>query len=229
MGTTVLTPPKQKAPREAGPPPRRGNNGSRGSGGGGGSDRDGSRQSPQWTSPPDASHAAIWIGIVSISMLFLALTVAMAARAGGPQQWVHVQAPFLLYFNTLILMLSSVALELSKRQLRAGAVLAFRRWLYASTALGMTFIVGQLVVWRELASLEIYLATNPSSTFFYVLTAVHGLHFLGGILALLYIVFRSGQIIWVPKARATLNAAALYWHFMDALWICIFVLVTARL
>ena len=98
----------------------------------------------------------------------------------------------------------------------------FIRWLAATVALGVAFLAGQLVVWRELAARGVYLATNPSSSFFYVLTAAHGVHLLGGVLALGYVVLHAGRMARGRERRTALDVTAIYWHFMDALWIYIF-------
>jgi cytochrome c oxidase subunit 3 len=229
MGTAVLTPPKAKAPGDSAPPPGRGNDGSGGSGGSGRPGRGGRPESSNWSLPPGAYRIAIWMGIISISMLFIALTSAMLVRAEISTEWVHTEIPSILYLNTAVLVLSSLMLELSRRSLRKEAEKKFIGWLYATTALGIAFIAGQLLAWRELAARGIYVTTNPSSSFLYVLTAAHGVHLLGGILALFYLVFRSRRIIRIPQKRIAVDITAIYWHFMDGLWIYILILLKVRL
>jgi cytochrome c oxidase subunit III len=169
------------------------------------------------------------MGIISISMLFVALTSAMLVRAEMASEWVHTEIPSLLYFNTLVLVLSSLTLELSRRSLSKEAEKKFFGWLYATTALGITFIAGQFLTWRQLAAHGIYVTTNPSSSFFYVLTAAHGVHLLGGILALFYLIIRSRKIIRTPQKRIAVDVTAIYWHFMDGLWIYILILLKVKL
>ena len=232
MGSAVLTPPKGKPPEDSTPPPGKGNDGpggSGGSGGPGGSGRGGRRHPPNWSLPPGAYRIAIWMGIVSISMLFAALTSAMLVRAEIATDWVHGAIPSILYFNTLVLILSSLTLEFSRRSLRKEAEKGFTGWLYATTALGIIFIAGQLLAWRQLAAHGIYVTTNPSSSFFYVLTAAHGVHLLGGVLALFYLVFRSRKIFGTPQKRIAVDVTAIYWHFMDVLWIYILILLKVKL
>lgn len=162
-------------------------------------------------------------------MFFLALTIVMVARAAESRDWVYTAIPHLLYFNTFILITSSATLELSKKALKMEAPARFVHWLYLTTALGITFIVGQLVAWRELASQGIYITTNPSSSFLYLLTAAHGVHLVGGILALLYLVFRRRKIVINPQKRIAVDITAIYWHFMDGLWIYLLVLLAVKL
>jgi cytochrome c oxidase subunit 3 len=90
--------------------------------------------------------------------------------------------------------------------------------------LGVLFLAGQLIAWRQLAHEGVFLVTNPSSSFFYVLTAAHGLHLLGGILALLYVSRRNWQRARISQATAT-DVTSIYWHCMDGLWIFLFALL----
>lgn len=225
MGSAVLTPPKPEEPRHSAPPPGRGDDGHGGGEGPGGRGGPGPSNSPL---PVGAYRIAIWIAITSIAVLFLALTLAMVARAES-NNWIHTVVPRLLYFNTIVLVISSLTFELSKRALKKEFPARFVRWLYLTVALGVTFIAGQLVAWRELASQGIYVTTNPSSSFLYILTAAHGVHLLGGILALLYLVFRRRKMVNNPQKRIAVDITAIYWHFMDGLWIYLLVLLVVRL
>ena len=158
-------------------------------------------------------------------MLFAAFTSALVVRKGMSLDWVSIALPRILWVNTGVLILSSITLDLSKRSLARGAAENFTRWLSATVVLGLGFLCGQYVAWRELASRGVYLATNPSSSFFYLLTAAHGLHLLGGVTALAYVVFRAGRMARGRSQRTPLDVTAIYWHFMDALWIYLFFLL----
>ena len=226
MGSTVVTPARPDLPGHSSRPP---GNGQDGSGGGGDSGGRGQRGPSNTPLPKGAYKIAIWIAILSIAVLFFALTGVMVARAEESSNWVHTTVPPLLYFNTLLLVTSSFTLELSRRALKREAANQFVRWLYVTTGLGIAFIVGQLIAWRQLAAQGIYVNTNPSSGFIYVLTAAHGVHLLGGILALLYLVFRKGKIIFNPDKRIALDITATYWHFMDVLWIYLLILLAVKL
>ncbi|MGD0697266.1 MAG: cytochrome c oxidase subunit 3 [Terriglobia bacterium] len=217
---TVLTPPTPTTPT--------GTNGSgrNGSGFGGGW---GGPEDRGYSVPARTYHTGMWMGLVAIVMLFAAFTSAMVVRKGAAPDWTSIALPRILYLNTGILLASSVALEFSRRSLTAGWADRFKAWLYVTTFLGVAFIGGQLLAWRELASRGVYLATNPSSSFFYVLTAAHGVHLLGGIIALFYIVSRSPQLAAGIKRRVAVDVTALYWHFMDGLWIYLLILLTVRL
>jgi len=225
MGSTLVTPAKPDLPGHSNPPPGKGNDGS----GGGDSGGRGQRGPSNPPLPRGAYKIAIWIAIVSIAMLFLALTAVMVVRAEETSDWIRTTVPPLLYINTLVLVASSFTLELSRRALKREAATQFVRWLYVTTGLGVAFIGGQLIAWRELAAQGIFITTNPSSGFLYLLTAAHGLHLLGGILALLYLVFRTQKIIFNPSKRIAVDITATYWHFMDGLWIYLLVLLAVKL
>jgi cytochrome c oxidase subunit 3 len=219
---TVLTPPQLEIPKKTGGPGH-GGNGFGGHGGGDGADSHGRRV------PDGAYRTGMWMAFVAIVMLFAAFTSALVVRKGGSNDWIPIRLPRILYLNTAVLVASSLALESSRRYLEGGWAERFRTWLYATAALGVAFIGGQLYAWRELAAQGVYLSTNPSSSFFYVLTAAHGLHLLGGIVALFYLVTRAAQLADGTKRRVALDVTALYWHFMDGLWIYLLILLTVRL
>ena len=167
----------------------------------------------------------MWLALIPIVMLFVAFTSAGVVRGGISSDWVGVVPPRILWLNTFLLLASSVSLELSRGSLRAGLHRAFTGWLYATTVLGLAFVGGQLFAWRELISRGIYLSTNPSSSFFYLLTAAHGLHLLGGIAALIYLLLRARSMVVEPARRTALEITAIYWHFLDGLWVYIFLLL----
>jgi cytochrome c oxidase subunit III len=182
-------------------------------------------------SPPPSS-SAIWVGIAAISMSFAAFTSALIVRQGASTDWQHLTLPSILYFSTFVLLVSSATLEVARR--RVGAYMGGRiaqsdsprRWLYLTLFLGLLFVAGQYMAWLQLRSQGLYLATNPNSSFFYLFTALHALHVLGGLGALLRVVRKLGQS---TLRRSTLDATAYYWHFMGILWLYLFLLLWMRL
>lgn len=164
------------------------------------------------------AQTGVWVGIGTIAMSFAALTSALVVRQSGAPDWHHLQLPALLYVNTLVLLGSSVTLEWARRR---QAPLA----LHLTIALGVLFVAGQVLAWRQLIAQQQSLASGPSSAFFYVFTALHAMHVLGGIAGLTY-VERRMTAGGVPPG--TYKAAALYWHFMAALWLYLLVLLTIR-
>jgi cytochrome c oxidase subunit III len=225
MGSTVLTPPKTKRSKEdAGL--EHGGNGfrDRGFGGDGASGGGGS----EWAVPVRAYHTGMWMALAAIVMIFAAFTSALVVRKGLGGDWVSTGLPRILYLNTAVLLVSSLALEWARRALHFGEESRFRQGLYVTLALGVVFIAGQLAAWRELAHRGVYLSTNPSSSFFYLLTAAHGLHLLGGICALAYAAICARRLVLDARGHAVVDITALYWHFMDGLWIYLLILLMVR-
>jgi cytochrome c oxidase subunit 3 len=164
-------------------------------------------------------------------MSFAALTSALVVRKGGASDWQHFQLPSILYLNTALLIASSFTLEVGRRRISAfmsmkGAVQNPARWLYITLSLGALFVIGQYIAWRQLASQGLYLASNPSSSFFYVFTAAHGLHVIGGLAGLVRVIRKlKGMVL----RRSTLDATSRYWHFMDVLWIYLLLVLWMKL
>lgn len=173
-----------------------------------------------WSVPPSAYRLGMWLGLASVSVFFASLGTVMATlHHGMARVWIHTPLPPILYANTAVLLASSLTLELARRSLSAGHGRRFARWLRLTLGLGLAFIGGQIAAWRQLVSKGFYLEGSPSSAFFYALTFVHGLHLLGGAIALLYLVLRVRDISHGLKKRTAVDVTTLYWHFMDALWI----------
>jgi cytochrome c oxidase subunit 3 len=193
------------------------------------------------TAPDSPARTGVWVGIATITMSFAAYTSALLVRQGTGSDWQHFRLPPILYFNTVVLLVSSGTIELGRRRILAGWPRAGREatastlsaergyaWLIFTLGLGLLFIAGQVLAWRNLASQGLFLATNPSSSFFYVLTVLHALHLLGGIVALGYVLVRFRAVTGGPPLTA-LGAVSLYWHFMDVLWFYLLVVLALRL
>jgi cytochrome c oxidase subunit 3 len=186
-----------------------------------------------YTNADRASRSGIWVGIFAITMSFAAFTSALFVRQ-GTNDWTHLVLPSLLYVNTLVLLASSATFELSRRSLTGGALIEYTGarkalgWLAVTLVLGLAFCVGQYMVWQQLRAAGIYLATNPNSSFFYVLTVIHALHVLAGIIALVYLM---GRLVASHSTfrRSFFENTAIYWHFMGVLWVYLFLLCRTKL
>lgn len=172
-----------------------------------------------------------WVAMASILMLFTALSSAYIVRAASSSDWQPLAMPRILLLSSVLLLISSGTLESARRKLRAGTSNAYKSWLLLTVVLGVGFLVSQLIAWRQLAKQGVYIASNPHSSFFYLFTAVHGVHLLGGLTALSYLSLRSRlaredkSTMAMAKAQAKADAVTLYWHFMDFLWLYLFVLL----
>ena len=167
---------------------------------------------------PKRYYTGIALGLVSILMFFMALSSAYLVRRATTAQWIPIRLPAILWVNTVILLASSAAIERARKQLLFGDFSGFRSSWLLTTGLGLAFLAGQLIAWRQLATQGIYVATNQASGFFYIFTALHGVHLIGGVTALIYVSRRKLDSAKVPLAVVA-DVTSYYWHFMDGLWI----------
>jgi cytochrome c oxidase subunit 3 len=178
--------------------------------------------------PPAQSAPAlsgIWVAVAAITMSFAAFTSSLIIRQAS-DDWRHLALPGILYLNTVILLASSITLELARSK-GSSHLTSTRSWLYVTLALGIAFLAGQCVAWHQLRIQGLYLATSPNSSFFYVLTVLHALHILGGLFGLVYAIRRTASAsVW---RVSTLDAAAVYWHFLAGLWVYLLLVLRTRL
>lgn len=181
---------------------------------------------------PMPASTAIWVVLASIAMTFAAFTSALIVRQGGAPDWQHFTLPRILYLNTLLIIASSLTLEVGRREV--GSFMGGlrdkgqnpARWLYATLLLGLLFVAGQTFAWLQLRAQGIGLASNVSYSFFYVLTVAHALHLLGGLGALSRVIMKVKHL---SLRRSTLDATSRYWHFMGALWLYLLLLLWMKL
>ena len=178
---------------------------------------------------PARYRIGAWVAIGSIVMLFVALSSAYIVRSASGNDWHPIAMPKVLWLSTAIILASSVTMEISRRALKRQEDRNYGSWLTATVVLGSGFLASQLIAWRQLMRQGVYIASNPHSSFFYLFTAAHGLHLLGGILALSYLLVRTrqkrGTIEGELQRVGAAEAATIYWHFMDGLWVCLFLLL----
>ena len=186
-------------------------------GGGDGSDSRGSSRR--------ASFTGLFVLIAASTMVFAALTSAFVVRRGLSDDWTSLPKPPVLFVNTAVLILSSIVLDFSRRALKAGDRSRFNLWWTVATGLGITFLLGQAYAWRQLNDAGFFVATNPASSFFYVLTASHAFHLLGGVAALLYVDVQALRLRLGPAKRTAIDVTAIFWHFLDGLWVYLMVLL----
>lgn len=188
----------------------------------------------------------LMIGMVSVAMLFVTFSgtfmVRHYMRRYDPalhdfvSDWQPVALPFkLLFLNTAVLLLSSLTVEKARRTAFQQAVIApitripgikqerwHIPWVGITLALGVCFLAGQAMAWRELSSRGYFLSSNPASSFVYLLTGLHAVHLAGGILALLYAAIAGLMAHGLERRRVVVDVAAWYWHFMGLLWLYVF-------
>lgn len=178
----------------------------------------------------DSYRVGVLVALGSITMMFTALASAYVVRSGISNDWRPMAAPSLVWVSTALILASSFVIEAARRSLRAGDTAKHRKLLFVTLLLGVSFVAAQLLAWRQLVAQGVYVSSNPHSSFFYVLTGMHGLHILGGILALTYVLLRPmlrrrAEAASEVKNQRITDAVSLYWHFMDGLWIFLFLLL----
>ncbi len=210
------------------------NGGSRNRGGGGGGSsgdsRDNDYQDETQSGPNDKFRIGMWFLLLVVMMTFGGLIGAYIVIATNKElEWRPFALPAQVWISTVLILLSSIAYVVSNKAMQAGNQLKAKKWLLTTTVLGAMFISSQILSWFELVQQGIYMASNPYAGFFYVLTAVHAVHIFGGILVLGYILLRTWNKTFsdeeLVKRQSVSNAVGLYWHFMDALWLVIFILL----
>ena len=171
----------------------------------------------------------IWVAIPSMVMLFTSLSSAYIVRSGVANDWFPLSAPRVMFGSTAIILLSSVSIEIARRKLRQCLAASYSRFLLLTGILGLAFLGSQLIAWRQLVHQGVYLSSHPYSSFFYLLTGAHAVHLAGGLLALGFLWIRSlrrlDQPEFAARRQAATDAVSIYWHFMDALWIYLFLLL----
>jgi len=149
----------------------------------------------------------------------------MLMRRDISGDWMSVHKPRILWLNTAVLLASSMALERARRTLRSGNRSQFNHWWTAGTVLGGLFLAGQFVAWEQLRAAGLFMASNPSTAFFYILTAAHAAHLIGGLAALVYVEAGAVRFRLGPAKRTAIDVSAVFWHFLDVLWIYLMVLL----
>ena len=162
--------------------------------------------------------------LAAVVMFFAALTSAFIVRRGLSSDWLHTELPPVIFLSTAVLLASSAILEMARAALKAGRRERFNLLWTAGSIAGVLFLAGQYAAWLRLRAQGIYLSTNPSSSFFYVLTAAHAVHLIGGVLALLYVSMQALRLRLGPGKRTAIDVTAMYWHFLDGLWIYLLIL-----
>ena len=174
---------------------------------------------------PKAFHPlkfALWLAMASIIMLFAAFTSAYIVRK-AQGNWIEFRLPLIFWVNTLIIILSSITMMRAVTSFKKYNQNAYRIWLFITFILGTTFLIGQYIGWLQLDRGGIHLNGNPSGSFVYVISGVHAAHILGGVIILFISLLRAFFIRFNPNRLVNVQIMATYWHFVDVLWIYLFI------
>jgi cytochrome c oxidase subunit 3 len=174
----------------------------------------------------DQLRLGLWMFLATVTMLFAAFASAYVVRRSG-SDWHHLPWPSLLWFNTALLGVSSIAVEAAnwfglRRQWTAASAA-----LTTAAALGIAFLGGQIAAWRQLAAAGVYLPSTPHSSFFFMLTGAHALHVVAALLVLFW-GLASTRSAWAnPRAwSARMELCRTFWHFLGGVWVFLFALVS---
>ena len=175
-----------------------------------------------------AVQLGVWCFLATVTMLFGAFSSSYIVRQAGTD-WTQTPLPAVLWYTTGLLVLSSVALEVSRHEAKRERMSASRSALIATVVLGISFLIGQVGAWRDLVAAGYYLPTSPHASFFYILTALHAAHLAAGLLLLLVVMARARRAQRrgdTEDIHFLLGIGATFWHFFGTLWIYLLVMLT---
>lgn len=177
--------------------------------------------------PPAATAARVGLGVflAVVTSFFMLSISAYTMRMESGNDWLPVSPPGLLWVNTVVLVLGSLALQRAWNAARRNDPGQLRFGLLAGGVFTILFIIGQLVAWRQLYGDGAFLTGNPAASFFYLVTALHGLHLLGGLVAWGRTLLRVRRGDTPAQIRVSVELCALYWHFLLLLWFGLFALL----
>lgn len=182
---------------------------------------------PAGTIQRPAAKTALWVFLAVATSLFALFVSAYAMRLNGLADWTPLPRPRLLWVNTGALVAASLALQASVHGARRGNRAILERGLAAGGLLSFAFLAGQLVVWNQLNAAGFPLASSAAAAFFYMLTAVHGLHVLGGLVAWARAWRRVRRGSDPARIRLAVELCATYWHYLLGVWVVLFALLVS--
>ncbi len=163
----------------------------------------------------------MWLFIVSIIMLFAAFTSAYLVRK-AEGNWVEFDLPNLFSYSTIVLLASSASMHFAYLAAKKDQFNALRISISITFVLGLIFLIMQFYGWTQLVEKNVYFVGNPSGSFVYVLSGLHGLHLISGLIVLLVALVAAFQLKINAKALTQIKICTTYWHFLDALWVYLF-------
>lgn len=230
-------PKKRRSSLSSGSGPSKSGGGGRGPGGDGGDGGDGGELPPV---RDESDRAAQFIpGKSRILTLFLLLVVMMTfggligayvvIATNKSAEWRPFELPIPIWISTILIVVSSLVYHLGKKAVDRNDQPAAKRWFIVTTVFGAAFISSQLLAWFALNASGLYMQGNPYTGFFYLLTGVHAVHVIGGIVALGTILLRNlvptERLVEISRRQTLAQVVGWYWHFMGGLWLLLFVLL----
>ncbi len=183
------------------------------------------QEEPQQPLAMHPKKFAVWLFIVSIIMIFAALTSAyLVRRAEG--NWLEFELPAIFWINSAILLGSSVTMQWAYFSAKKDNLNSLKTGMVLTVILAVAFLVGQWYSWEALVASQVFFVGNPSGSFLYVLTGMHAFHLVTGLVFLLIIIVAAFRYKIHAKNMVRMEMCTTYWHFLDILWLYLFVFST---
>ena len=166
----------------------------------------------------------LWISMVSMAMVFAGLTSAYVVRK-AEGNWLDFDFPVWFYISTVVILISSFTIMKAKNLVLEENQVEALKWVKITFALGLSFAISQVITWSSLYDQGVYFTgpgSNASGSFWYVLTLFHLFHLLGGMIALSVAWFKVSRLKYTPDNSVRFELVAIFWHFLDFLWLYLF-------
>lgn len=171
--------------------------------------------------PIPSQKIFLWIAMCSMTMLFAGLTSAYIVRQ-AEGNWVHFELPRLFYLSTAFIVASSISMQWALASIKKNQASNLLTGLILTLGLGFAFAFTQFLGWSQLVDEKIFFVGNPSGSFLYVITGLHLAHLFGGIIYMLVVITKAIRNKYSAENNLQIQLCSIYWHFLDVLWIYLF-------
>jgi cytochrome c oxidase subunit 3 len=178
-------------------------------------------EEPKQTLSMHPKKFALWLFIVTVVMIFAALTSAYIVRQ-SEGNWLEFEIPKSLYISSAIILASSITMQWSYLAAKKDSLTSLRISSLITAFLGVAFLICQFLAWQDLVAMDVYFVGNPAGSFMYVLTGLHGVHLISGVIFLVLVTVNAFRYKVHSKSMDQIEMCATYWHFLDGLWLYLF-------
>lgn len=179
-------------------------------------------EEPRKTLAMHPKKFAMWLFMASVMMLFASLTSAYIVRE-AEGNWLYFELPNLFYYTSAIIVVSSITMQWAYFAAKKDDAGKVRLLVAITSVLGVAFLVGQFMAWGDLVRNSVYFVGNPSGSFLYVLTGLHGLHIISAVIFLMVVLYEASRLRVNSRNMAQMEMCTTYWHFLGGLWIYLFI------
>ncbi|MFZ1808760.1 MAG: cytochrome c oxidase subunit 3 [Cyclobacteriaceae bacterium] len=165
---------------------------------------------------------AMWLFVASVGMLFASLTSAYIVRQ-AEGNWLYFDLPATLYWTTAIILVSSVTMQMAYWAAKKDQLERVKVLVSITMGFGLVFLIGQWMAWQDLIGNSIYLIGNPSGSFIYIITGLHGLHIISALVYLVIVMVSAYRFKIHSRSLAQIEMCTTYWHFLGGLWLYLFI------